>query len=511
METFKSNLKLYLPVALRIFIGWHFLYEGIVKLLIPDWTSAYYLENSKGIFTEVFRWMASNATILGIVDFLNIWGLILIGLGLFLGMYTRLSCIAGAFLLLLYYIANPPFIISNLNLPSEGHYLIINKNLIELCTLLLLAFFSGEMPFSFDRLLKMYRKQSQNTDEVTSEETMSVTGRREMIKNFMLLPFLGIFAYLTHKKYKWEKVHAVTGATIKYKQLRLKDLKGDLPKGKMGNLEVSRVILGNNLIGGWAHSRDLRYTGHLFKAYNTEKKIFETIELAEDAGINTFLPVTSQYPMINKYKKITGSKIQTICQTFPQPGNFKDIDKAIDAGATALYVQGGTSDILVHYGRLDVVGEAVEYIRSKGYLAGIGGHSIQTIMACEKANFKPDFYVKSIHHDRYKSAHPKEFRVEYEIIDHKLRKHGRNSYYDNMWDLFPEQTIEFMQTIKVPWIGYKVLAAGAILPKNGFKYAFENGADFICVGMFDFQIVEDVNIAIKVLGNLENRNRPWYA
>jgi len=56
-----------------------------------------------------------------------------------------------------------------------------------------------------------------------------------------------------------------------------------------------------------------------------------------------------------------------------------------------------------------------------------------------------------------------------------------------------------MGTVKKPWIAFKVLAAGAFLPKDGFRFAFENGADFICVGMFDFQVVEDVNVASEVL------------
>ncbi len=68
-----------------------------------------------------------------------------------------------------------------------------------------------------------------------------------------------------------------------------------------------------------------------------------------------------------------------------------------------------------------------------------------------------------------------------------------------------------MKKKKVPWIGFKVLAGGAIHPEDGFKFAFDNGADFICVGMFDFQVVEDVNITIDTLNNLSNRKRPWRA
>jgi hypothetical protein len=67
-----------------------------------------------------------------------------------------------------------------------------------------------------------------------------------------------------------------------------------------------------------------------------------------------------------------------------------------------------------------------------------------------------------------------------------------------------------MSNLDEPWIAFKTLAAGAIRPEQGFKYAFDGGADFICVGMYDFQIVEDVNIALDVLANV-NRTRDWKA
>ena len=78
-----------------------------------------------------------------------------------------------------------------------------------------------------------------------------------------------------------------------------------------------------------------------------------------------------------------------------------------------------------------------------------------------------------------------------------------------MFCLFPEQTIDYFKNKKQPFMAFKILAGGAIHPKEGFRFAFENGADFICVGMFDYQIVDDINIALDVLKDLPKRERAW--
>ncbi|OHE82488.1 MAG: hypothetical protein A3G75_07165 [Verrucomicrobia bacterium RIFCSPLOWO2_12_FULL_64_8] len=63
------------------------------------------------------------------------------------------------------------------------------------------------------------------------------------------------------------------------------------------------------------------------------------------------------------------------------------------------------------------------------------------------------------------------------------------------------------------WIAFKVLAAGAYHPRQSFQRCFENGADFICVGMFDFQVVENTTIADAALRAVAQagRARPWMA
>ena len=94
--------------GVRIVVGWHFLYEGVAKLFATNWSSAGFLRQSNWLLSDMFHWMAANQTALKVVDFLNVWGLILIGLGLFSGLFTRIASAAGAILLALYYIASPP-------------------------------------------------------------------------------------------------------------------------------------------------------------------------------------------------------------------------------------------------------------------------------------------------------------------------------------------------------------------------------------------------------------------
>jgi hypothetical protein len=281
-----------------------------------------------------------------------------------------------------------------------------------------------------------------------------------------------------------------------------------IPTGKIGNLTISRLIMGGNLIGGWAHSRDLMYVSKLFTAYNTKDKIFETLNLAEQQGINTIIIDCQQMDIINKYKKENAGKIQTIASVKPQEDNpFADIDKTADKGASTIYLHGAACDSLVKRGRIDVIEKALEYIRKKGLLAGVGGHSVYVLQQCRETKIQPDYWVKTFHHDKYWSAHPKEKREPFSV-DGKMSD-DHNEYHDNMFCLEPQETIEFMNTEEKPWIAFKTMAAGAILPTDGFKYAFENGADFIAAGMFDFQLKQDSTIACDLLNKTKQRERPW--
>jgi thiosulfate dehydrogenase [quinone] large subunit len=156
---FYSDWQIFSLTFLRVLIGWHFLYEGLVKLFSsPAWTAKSYLLGSVGPFAPVFKAMASNPTLLHIIDYLNIWGLILIGISLFIGLFSRPFKLFGIVLLLLYYLAYPPFPALVINTPVEGSYWIVNKNLIEMVALFVLYLFPTSQITGIDRLLKHNKK-----------------------------------------------------------------------------------------------------------------------------------------------------------------------------------------------------------------------------------------------------------------------------------------------------------------------------------------------------------------
>lgn len=485
------------PLALlRIVIGWHFLYEGVTKLLYPGWTSAGYLKSSSGPLAPVFQWLGSQEALIAIVDPVNIWALIAAGLGLMLGVWVRASAAAGMALLALYYAAYPPLFAPAGAGPSEGTYLLVNKNLVELIALSVVFAY----PASAFAIGQLWTRRNRTAPSVAVG-----VQRREMLAAMAGLPVLGAFVLAVLRKHGWRSFEEaqltgraqardkfVTSATVKSFQFASRsDLKGQLPCARIRNVNLSRVILGGNLIGGWAHARDLIYVSKLVKAYHHRDKVFETLALAESCGINALLTNPALCRVINDYWR-NGGKIQFISDC----GN-KDlmgaIRTSIDHGAAACYIQGALADEMVAAGRFDEMHKALELIRSHGLPAGIGAHKLKTVTASVENGLKPDFWMKTLHRVNYWSARVGEKEC------------------DNIWCEDPEATVAFMKNLEEPWIAFKVLAAGALAPKDAFRYAFESGADFLCVGMYDFQIVEDVNLALDVWKGPLVRERLWRA
>jgi hypothetical protein len=324
--------------------------------------------------------------------------------------------------------------------------------------------------------------------------THSSLSRRRLLARLANIPLVGGAVVALTQRAGWasfeEKALAAPRKGYDY-AAAARALKGSLPQAQIGNMKLSRMILGGNLMGGWAHARDLIYVSRLVREYHTREKTYHTLQLAEACGVNALLTNPMLCGIITSYWKDTGGKIQFISDCGGSDP-LKLVQQSIDAGAASCYIQGGVADDLVKAGKFDVFAKALELIRRNNLPAGIGAHKLSTVQACVDKGLKPDYWMKTLHHRRYWSArHPEE--------------------NDNVWCDDPEQTIAYMAQLKEPFIAFKVLAAGAIQPRQGFRYAFTHGADFICVGMYDFQMVEDVNIAIDVLNTDLERKRPWCA
>lgn len=490
---------------LRMLIGWHFLYEGVWKLIQPGgWSSVGYLRMSKWFAAPLFHYIAQTPWLLKIVDQMNMWGLALIGLGLLLGVLVRPAAFFGILLLAFYYVAQPPFLASS----AEGHYLWIDRNMVEaaalLAVMLVPSYGLGSYLASLPR--KMFKRDLKKGKGEASINPVVSPGRRELLLSLGSLPVLGVFGFAFLRKHGpvWERENlkkksadAVTSATVKtFDFSDITDLKKPIDKfGQIKNVKLSRMILGGNLIGGWAHARDLLYVDKLVKAYHSDWRVFRTFRIAEQCGVNTILTNPALMRVINDYWKKEGGKIQFISDCGHREGLIRGAQVSVENGASAVYTHGGVSDSWAKAGKVKEFKETLDAMRKLGVPAGVGAHRLETVKFCVEHDIIPDFWMKTLHRTNYWSARPSE---------------GFNAK-DNVFCTDPDDVVAYMEKLEQPWIAFKTLAAGAIHPKAAFPFSFQSGADFICVGMYDFQLVEDVNLVNTILDGKIERKRPWRA
>jgi hypothetical protein len=253
-----------------------------------------------------------------------------------------------------------------------------------------------------------------------------------------------------------------------------------LQRGKFGKYELSRLFIGGDPVSGIAHAGELVYQAEFMKKYFTTEKILETLAIAEQNGINTLLMradsrIIDHY---NMYQK-RGGKLHWIATSAPETGDpVENAKRARDNGAIAMYLHGNVSDQMVKAGKVEEVGKIVEGFKKVGIMGGVGGHMLDTARGVNSGGVNPDFYMITINRVNYYCSEATEVGI-------------------------------FMRSIKKPWIAFKVLGAGRVKPAEGFRLAFQNGADFIAVGMFDWQIREDCALLQTMLAKGITRDRAW--
>ena len=154
-----TKWQLFSLVLLRVFIGWHFLYEGVIKLYNPSWTAKSYLLTSQGFIKSFYVWMAGDSFI-SVVDTIMVAGLLVVGVGVMAGIMTRWVAVAGSIILLLLYLAHPALLGLSSGL-SAGNYWLINNNLIEIAALMVIYQFPVSYYFSLEFIFKKEKSTEQ--------------------------------------------------------------------------------------------------------------------------------------------------------------------------------------------------------------------------------------------------------------------------------------------------------------------------------------------------------------
>lgn len=163
-------------VLLRTLVGWHFLYEGFYKLWWPawsrggwpiaPWTSAGYLRSATGPLSGLFQDLA-DSRLLPVVDHVVPVALLLVGLSLLLGLFTRAGCVGALVLLGAFYVSAIP-IAGVAQAGAEGAYLVVNKNLVEAAAVLVLLFFDTGRIAGLDLLRGPRSSAPMGTEEAAS-------------------------------------------------------------------------------------------------------------------------------------------------------------------------------------------------------------------------------------------------------------------------------------------------------------------------------------------------------
>lgn len=131
--------------VLRVAMGWFYLYAGVSKLLNPAWSAEGYLKGAKTL-PALYQWFAS-PSVLPVVNFLNEWGLTLLGVSLLFGLFVRISAVGGMLVMLLYYL---PI----LRFPYAGaHAFLVDEHILYIASLAVLFAMNAGRVWGLDRFL----------------------------------------------------------------------------------------------------------------------------------------------------------------------------------------------------------------------------------------------------------------------------------------------------------------------------------------------------------------------
>ena len=433
---------------LRIAIGWHFLYEGLWKLMQQDgWSCRSYLDAAQGPLAGVFTWMASQTWLVAVGDWAVMLGLSAIGLSLISGVLSRIAAPFGIALMAMFYCCQPPEPFAEAFSGADGRFFVLERNAIEALGLALIAFTPCWRGFL-----------------------------RTLLPGGIALAVFGGCFWMQYRDGAFKKVEAVTSATVKVHEFTaLAALKEPIAeKANVAGVEMSRLALGGDLIAGHSHARDLIWTDEFMRRYNSGVTLPRTVRYCLHCGIDTaFVEPEFIAPMSAAAKEVGGSM-----KFFANCADEKDAALAKSVGARAVYLRPEVADALAARKDADGAKSLFAALKVTGLPAGVGAEDVATVKFCAESGVTPDFWVLAFHSLDYPAA-------------------TMETRCNNIWCVDPKAAADHMKTRSEPWVAIRCLAGGAIDPVKAYRFATTNGATAASIDLLDYRIVDTVNGIMK--------------
>ena len=430
--------------AMRIAIGWHFLYEGLWKIMQKDgWSCLAYIGTAQGPFASVFRWIAAESWLVAIGDWAVMLGLMVIGISLITGAYARIAAILGVAFLMIFFCCQPPAPFGEMSSGADGRFFLLDRNVTEAAGLLFVA------------SVPCWRGYV-----------------RTLLPGMIALVVFCVMSVMEYRSGGFQKVEAVTSATTKTHEFTaLAALKEPVTnKVSVGGIEISRLALDGELMSGRAHARDLIWTDEFMGRYNSGATLGRTVRYCLRCGIDTvFADSNLLAPMLSEARTAGG-----VLKFFAGCMNAKEAAAAASGGARGVYIRPKVADALAAEKDAARIKSLFADFKATGLPVGIGAEDVSTVKFCVENGVVPSFWVVAYHSLGYPAA-----RMEKRC--------------DNIWCLDPEATSKYMRTRKEPWIAVRGLAGGALNPVNAYRFARDGGAAVVAIDLLDYRIVETVN------------------
>ena len=270
-----------------------------------------------------------------------------------------------------------------------------------------------------------------------------------------------------------------------------------LPTIRIGDHEITRLVIGGNPFSGGSHlSPEM---DRAFVDYYSNANIAQALLECEKHGLNTMQSRGDRHIMraLHEYRR-AGGTMQWIAQTASELSDLRaNVRHIAAAGAIGIYHHGSRTDDLWHDGRIDQVKDLLATMRECGVLVGLGTHLPEVVEWAEEHAWDVDFYLASLYAlTRQRRDSP--------IVS------GRH-HEERFCDEDREAMCATIRATPRPCFAFKILAAGrkCATPqqvRDAFAYAFANikPTDAVIVGMYEEhvnQVAMNAQIVREICGS----------